>query len=86
MDNMHVQPPSHQTRSTQPASSPAPDPIATTTQSDQANQAVNLNATISDGIAMTPENVAAAVINAQNDPSKPHFEKGELIAPDDKLM
>lgn len=76
MDNMHVQPPSHQLQAgAQPAGSatPSTDPFAPA-------QPASLNPTVNDSIPMTPENIASAVSNTQNDPTKPRFENGELVA------
>lgn len=82
MDNMHVQPPSHQLQvGAQPAGSVAPstDPFAPN-QPTQTAQSAGLGATVNDSIPMTPENIAAAVSNTQEDPTKPRFENGELVA------
>lgn len=81
MDNMHVQPPSHQLQTgvQSPASAPAVDPYGAP-QPASVSQPANLNATVSDGIPMTPQNIAAAVSNTQDDPTKPRFENGELVA------
>lgn len=87
MDNMHVQPPSHQLNNSSKTVAPAmPANLSASTPQQSSGQPPDLNATISDGIPLTPENVAAAISNSSNDPTKPRFENGELRAPDNGLL
>lgn len=85
MDNFSVQPPVRTPQATNAQAPTGPqlaDPYAPAQQQTSPQPAPDLNKTVSDGVMADPATIAQAISNTNGDPTKAHYENGELKAGD----